>query len=102
MTVLLSNTLMLTLARLARARRAVIFTRRFLPVALRLCTTVIARRDARGPQSGSTDVLSADNTPCEKTNRFLVTFCRSAKSYPLLAAEALALKKARFLSARNR
>jgi hypothetical protein len=38
-------------------------------------------------------VLSADSIPCEKKNRFLVTFCRSAKSYPLLGAEAFALKK---------
>jgi hypothetical protein len=28
----------------------------------------------------------------EKRKRFLVTFCRLAKSYPLLAAEAFALK----------
>src|ERR1700760_4953888 len=47
--------------------------------------------------ASSTDVLSADNTPCEKPNRFLVTFCRSAKSYPPLAAEALDQKKRRKL-----
>jgi hypothetical protein len=40
--------------------------------------------------ASSTDVLSADNTPCEKKKRFLVTFCRSTKSYPPLAAEAFA------------
>src|ERR1700753_1230836 len=85
-------TFSLLFVRLARARRAVIFTRRLIPVTSPLVATVIARRDARGPQSGSTDVLSADNVLCEKKNRFLVTFCRSAKSYPPLAAEALALK----------
>jgi hypothetical protein len=38
-------------------------------------------------------VLSADSVLCEKNNRFLVTFCRSAKSYPLLGAEAFDLKE---------
>jgi len=47
----------------------------------------------RASAASSTDVLSADSTHCEKKNRFLVTFCRSAKSYPPLAAEAFALKK---------
>jgi hypothetical protein len=47
----------------------------------------------RASAASSTDVLSADSVLCEKKNRFLVTFCRSAKSYPLLGAEALALKK---------
>src|ERR1700759_5190301 len=42
--------------------------------------------------TSSTDVLFADNAVCEKEKRFLVTFCRLAKSYPLLGAEALALR----------
>src|ERR1700759_2968071 len=41
----------------------------------------------------STDVLFADSVHGEKRKRFLVTFCRLAKSYPLLGAEALAPKK---------
>src|ERR1700743_1123650 len=45
----------------------------------------------RAPAISSTDVLFADSTQCEKNKRFLVTFCRLAKSYPLLGAEALAL-----------
>jgi hypothetical protein len=34
-------------------------------------------------------------TPANDKRRFLVTFCRLAKSYPLLGAEALALKHQR-------
>jgi hypothetical protein len=45
----------------------------------------------RASATSSTDVLFADSVVCEKTKRFLVTFCRLAKSYPLLGAEALAL-----------
>ena len=48
----------------------------------------------RASAASSTDVLSADSVLCEKKNRFLVTFCRSAKSYPPLAAEAFDLKRA--------
>jgi hypothetical protein len=47
----------------------------------------------RASAASSTDVLSADSVLCEKNNRFLVTFCRSAKSYPLLGAEAFDLKE---------
>jgi hypothetical protein len=47
----------------------------------------------RASASSSTDVLFADSVLCEKKERFLVTFCRLAKSYPLLGAEALALKE---------
>jgi hypothetical protein len=47
----------------------------------------------RASATSSTDVLFADNVVCEKRKRFLVTFCRLAKSYPLLGAEAFALKK---------
>ena len=47
----------------------------------------------RASAASSTDVLSADSVLCEKKNRFLVTFCRSAKSYPLLGAEAFDLEK---------
>src|ERR1700759_5675367 len=83
---------MLTLLRLAYARRAVIFTRRFYRDAQACRDGDRAQGCARSAAS-STDVLSADNIPCEKPNRFLVTFCRSAKSYPPLAAEALDLKK---------
>jgi hypothetical protein len=32
-------------------------------------------------------VLSADNVHCEKKRRFLVTFCRPTKSYPLAAGQ---------------
>jgi len=46
----------------------------------------------RASAASSTDVLSADSVLGEKNNRFLVTFCRSAKSYPPLAAEAFALQ----------
>jgi len=49
-------------------------------------TRVHARRDARVRVS-STDVLFADSVHGEKRNRFLVTFCRSAKSYPLAAGQ---------------
>jgi hypothetical protein len=47
----------------------------------------------RASASSSTDVLYADSVHWEKTKRFLVTFCRLAKSYPLLGAEALARKE---------
>jgi hypothetical protein len=47
----------------------------------------------RASATSSTDVLFADSVVCEKKERFLVTFCRLAKSYPLLGAEAFALKK---------
>src|SRR6201990_781348 len=50
------------------------------------------RAGMRASAVSSTDVLSADNTQWEKRKRFLVTFCRLAKSYPLLGAEALSLK----------
>src|ERR1700753_2432662 len=46
----------------------------------------------RASAISSTDVLFADSVHCEKNKRFLVTFCRLAKSYPLLGAEAFALK----------
>jgi hypothetical protein len=45
----------------------------------------------RASATSSTDVLFADSVVCEKRKRFLVTFCRLAKSYPLLGAEAFAL-----------
>jgi hypothetical protein len=41
----------------------------------------------RASAASSTDVLSADSVLWEKENRFLVTFCRSAKSYPLAAGQ---------------
>jgi hypothetical protein len=47
----------------------------------------------RASATSSTDVLFADSVVCEKRKRFLVTFCSLAKSYPLLGAEAFALKK---------
>jgi hypothetical protein len=49
----------------------------------------------RASATSSTDVLFADSVLCEKRKRFLVTFCRLAKSYPLLGAEAFALKHQR-------
>src|SRR6202012_5924992 len=51
------------------------------------------RAGMRASAISSTDVLFTDSTQCEKNKRFLVTFCRLAKSYPLLGAEALALRK---------
>ena len=68
-------------------------TRLFRPVAFKLVRGH-TRAGMRASAASSTDVLSADSTLGEKKNRFLVTFCRSAKSYPLLGAEALALKRA--------
>ena len=56
------------------------------------------RAGMRASAASSTDVLSADSVLGEKNNRFLVTFCRSAKSYPPLAAEALALEGTTFES----
>jgi hypothetical protein len=47
----------------------------------------------RASATSSTDVLFADSVVCEKKERFLVTFCRLAKSYPLLGAEAFALRE---------
>jgi hypothetical protein len=47
----------------------------------------------RASATSSTDVLFADSVLCEKRKRFLVTFCRLAKSYPLLGAEAFDLEK---------
>jgi hypothetical protein len=47
----------------------------------------------RASATSSTDVLFADSVVCEKEKRFLVTFCRLAKSYPLLGAEAFDLQK---------
>ena len=67
-------------------------TRLFRPVPCKLVRGY-TRAGMRASAASSTDVLSADNVLCEKNNRFLVTFCRSAKSYPPLAAEALALKR---------
>ena len=46
----------------------------------------------RASATSSTDVLFADSVLCEKRKRFLVTFCRLAKSYPLLGAEAFDLR----------
>jgi len=43
-------------------------------------------QDARVRVS-STDVLFADSVHWEKRERFLVTFCRLAKSYPLAAGQ---------------
>jgi hypothetical protein len=53
---------------------------------------VIARRDARGSRTDQGCPI-ANRDLGEKNKRFLVTFCRLAKSYPLLAAEAFASKK---------
>src|SRR6201986_4623268 len=46
----------------------------------------------RASAISSTDVLFADSVHWEKRRCFLVTFCHRTKSYPLLGAEALALK----------
>ena len=58
-----------------------------------------AHNDGSGAQ-GCARPRPAARTCCPRTaphannkNRFLVTFCRSAKSYPPLAAEALALRQ---------
>jgi hypothetical protein len=53
----------------------------------------------RASATSSTDVLFADSVLCEKRKRFLVTFCRLAKSYPLLGAEALALNEKSWIPA---
>ncbi|HEX4480112.1 MAG TPA: hypothetical protein VH082_04840, partial [Rudaea sp.] len=43
---------------------------------------------------GHRDVILRGQRPMRTTKkRFLVTFCRLAKSYPLLAAEAVAFQK---------
>ena len=69
-------------------------TRLLIPVSFKLLRGH-TRAGMRASAASSTDVLSADSVLGEKNNRFLVTFCRSAKSYPPLAAEALALKRAK-------
>src|SRR6201999_3538732 len=52
----------------------------------------LSRAGMRASATSSTDVLFADSVQWEKRRCFLVTFCHRTKSYPLLGAEALALK----------
>jgi hypothetical protein len=58
-------------------------SRSLIPVALSLLRRW-SRAGMRASAASSTDVLSADSVLGEKKKRFLVTFCRLAKSYPLV------------------
>src|SRR5262249_28093432 len=61
-------------------------SRLFISVTLKLLRGLL-RAGMRASAASSTDVLFADSVLWEKKNRFLVTFCRSAKSYPLAAGQ---------------